>query len=62
MEVSSTNSENNMQTGKDPIKKAIEVQEQSVMKILEGMDEQSKEMQKVAAKKTGIGGNINIAG
>jgi hypothetical protein len=54
---SSTNSQ--VESSKDPIKKAIEVQEQQVLKILESANEQSKQ---VAAQKTGLGTNLNIAG
>ena len=47
------------ETGKDPIQKAIEVQEQAILKVLEGVEEQSKT---VTAQKTGVGQNINITG
>ncbi|MEN8303400.1 MAG: hypothetical protein ABFQ64_04950 [Campylobacterota bacterium] len=47
------------ETGKDPMQKAIEVQEKAVLKLLEGLEEQSKI---VTAQKTGIGQNINITG
>ncbi|MCK9491742.1 MAG: hypothetical protein M0Q24_06600 [Sulfurimonas sp.] len=45
--------------GKDPMKKALEVQEQQVMKVLESANELSKEMN---AQKTGMGKNLNITG
>lgn len=45
--------------GKDPMKKALEVQEQQVMKVLESANELSKEM---SAQKTGMGKNLNITG
>ena len=41
------------------MKKAMETQEQQVLKVLEGAAEQS---QKITAQKTGIGNNLNIAG
>jgi len=40
-------------------KKAQDVQEQQVLKVLESANEQSKQ---VTAQKTGIGSNLNIAG
>ena len=58
MNVSSSTS-SQVESSKDPIKKAIEVQEQQVLKILESANEQSKQ---VAAQKTGLGSNLNIAG
>ena len=58
MEVSSS-ATTPVETGKDPIQKAIEVQEQAVLKVLEGLEEQSKI---VTAQKTGVGQNINITG
>lgn len=45
--------------GKDPMKKAIEVQEQQVLKVLDSANELSKEMN---AQKTGMGKNLNITG
>ena len=47
------------ETGKDPMQKAIQVQEQAVLKVLEGLEEQSRA---VTAQKTGVGQNINITG
>ena len=47
------------ETGKDPIQKAIQVQEQAALKVLEGLEEQSRA---VTAQKTGVGQNINITG
>ena len=67
MEVSTANSVNTTtntkapeETGKDPMEKALEVKEQAVMKVLEGIDEQSKEVQKMNAQKTGMGNTINL--
>jgi hypothetical protein len=57
MDVSSSTSSASMQI--EAMKKATDVQERQVLKVLEGAAEQSKEM---AAQKTGIGGNINIIG
>ena len=41
----------------DVMKKAMEVQEQAVMKVIESANEQSKQM---TAQKTGMGGGINL--
>jgi NADH:ubiquinone oxidoreductase subunit E len=58
MEVSSkNNSVSNTQV--EAIKKATQVQEQQVLKVLESVQEQSKE---VTAQKTGMGNNLNITG
>lgn len=59
MEVTSSTTTAPAETGKDPMQKAIEVQEQAIQKVLEGLEEQSKV---VAAQKTGVGQNINITG
>lgn len=61
MDVSNVSSSTNssVETGKDPMKKALEVQEQQVLKVLESANEQSKE---VTAQKTGMGKNLNITG
>ncbi|MDA3909331.1 MAG: hypothetical protein PF437_09580 [Sulfurimonas sp.] len=58
MDVSSSTSAP-VETGKDPMKKALEVQEQQIVKVLESANEQSREM---AAQKTGVGKNLNITG
>ena len=39
------------------MKKAVDVQEQQVLKVLDSANEQSKEM---VAQKTGVGRNLNI--
>ncbi len=57
MEVTSSTNTQPTESGKDPMVKAVEVQEQQVLKVLEEMNEQSKEM---TAQKTGMGKNINI--
>jgi len=62
MQVSSTNNStqnaNNAQTlSTDAMKKAMQVQEQQVMQVLEGAQ---KESQQMTAQKTGMGGNLNI--
>ncbi len=63
MEVnSSTNSQTQTQEGKDPMKKATEVQSQQVMKVLEGLEEQSKQTQQMNAQKTGVGNSLNLLG
>ncbi|MBW6487589.1 putative motility protein [Sulfurimonas sp.] len=59
MNVSSSTAAAPSSTHIEVMKKAMETQEQQVLKILEGSAEQS---QKVAAQKTGIGNNLNIAG
>lgn len=43
----------------DTLKKAIDVQEQQVLKVLEGASQQS---QQVTAQKTGLGNSLNITG
>ncbi len=58
MEVSSSTN-TPVETGKDPMQKAIEVQERAALKIIEGLEEQSKV---ITAQKTGVGNNINITG
>jgi len=57
MEVSSSTGSANIQV--DVMKKAQEVQEQQVLKVLESAQEQAKD---VTAQKTGVGGNLNITG
>ncbi|WP_294889134.1 MULTISPECIES: hypothetical protein [unclassified Sulfurimonas] len=57
MNVSSTTTPSTPQI--EVMKKATEVQEQQVLKVLESANEQS---QKVTAQKTGLGNNLNIAG
>ena len=64
MEISSTQNTATTTTqhaeeGKDPMKKAMEVQEKQVLKVLEGIEEQTKDMN---AQKTGMGNNLNITG
>lgn len=58
MDVSSTPSTG---TGNqvEVLKKAIDVQEQQVLKVLEGASQQS---QQVTAQKTGMGNSLNIIG
>lgn len=57
MDVSSTQAPVSPQI--EAIKKATEVQEREILKVLESANEQS---QKVTAQKTGIGNNLNISG
>jgi len=60
MEVSSSTQGTSAGVGQvDIMKKAQDVQEQQVMKILESTQQQSQEMN---AQKTGIGKNLNITG
>jgi len=59
MEVSSSTAPTvNLPEGKDPMQKATEVQGQQVMKILEGMEEQTRAM---TAHKTGVGNSVNLS-
>ena len=62
MEVSSTTSTSTpVEPGKDPMKKAIEVQEQQVLKVLEGLEKQSQDaQQQMTAQKTGVGNSIDL--
>jgi hypothetical protein len=62
MEVSSSTNAPAQPEGKDPMKKATEVQGQQVMKILEGLEEQSKKTQQMNAQKTGVGNSVNLLG
>lgn len=56
MEVSSsTNTQSATQV--EVLKKAMDVQEQSIKKVLEGVNEQT---QQVTAQKTGMGTNLNL--
>lgn len=57
MEVSSSNGSASVQV--DVMKKAQDVQEKQIEKLLESSQEQAKE---VTAQKTGVGGNLNITG
>ena len=60
MEVlTSTNTQHAVDSANDPMKKTMEVQEQQVLKVLEGIEEQTKDMN---AQKTGMGNNLNIIG
>ncbi len=60
MEVSSSLQSSTTGVGQtDILKKAQEVQNQQIQKIVESAQEQSKE---VTAQKTGVGGNLNITG
>ena len=59
MEVSSSTAPTvNLPEGKSAMQKATEVQSQQVMKILEGMDQQTKQ---VNAQKSGLGNSINFS-
>ena len=58
MDVSSSSGSASSSVQVEAMKKATEVQERQVLKILEGATEQS---QKAAAQKTGLGTNLNIS-
>ena len=59
MDVSSSSGTGSVSTQVEVMKKAQDVQEKQVLKVLESAAEQSKE---ITAHKTGVGGNINITG
>ena len=59
MDVSSSSGSGSVSAQVEVMKKATEVQEQQVLKVLESANEQSKE---VTAQKTGVGKNLNITG
>jgi len=59
MEVSSSTTAP-AETGKDPMKIALEVQEQSVMKVLEGLEVQSQQIKEMNAQKTGLGKSLDL--
>lgn len=59
MDVSSSSGTGSVSAQVEVMKKATEVQEQQVLKVLESANEQSKE---VTAQKTGVGKNLNITG
>jgi hypothetical protein len=54
---SSTAGATNSSTQVEALKKAIDVQEKTVLKVLESANEQSKQ---VTAQKTGVGSNLNL--
>lgn len=58
MDVPSSSGSGSVSAQVEVMKKATEVQEQQVLKVLEGVAEQS---QKVAAQKTGLGNKLNIS-
>jgi soluble cytochrome b562 len=57
MDVSSSTGTASSSTQVEALKKSIDVQEKSVLKVLESANEQSKE---VTAQKTGMGNNLNL--
>ncbi|MDO9266540.1 MAG: putative motility protein [Sulfurimonas sp.] len=59
MDISSSTAAVPSSTQIEVMKKAMETQEQQVLKVLESANEQS---QKVAAQKTGLGNNLNMVG
>ena len=63
MDVSSTSTTASTGLQADVMKKAQDVQEQQVTKLLEGATEQSqKQSQQVTAQKTGMGSSLNLLG
>ncbi|MDO8453887.1 MAG: hypothetical protein Q7S59_04895 [Sulfurimonas sp.] len=54
---SSTAGSANSSTQVEALKKAIDVQEKSVLKVLDSANEQAKQ---VTAQKTGVGNNLNL--
>lgn len=59
MDVSSSQQQTPVEPGKNPLDKAINVQEKQIETIIESATEQSKQMN---AQKTGIGNSLNITG
>ena len=59
MDVSSSSGTGSVSAQIDVMKKATDIQERQVLKALEGVTEQSKQ---VTAQKTGMGNSINITG
>lgn len=59
MDISSSTATAPSSTHIEVMKKAMETQEQQILKVLESANEQS---QKVAAQKTGLGNNLNMVG
>lgn len=59
MDISSSVATAPSSTQIEVMKKALESEEQQVLKVLESANEQS---QKVAAQKTGLGNNLNMIG
>ncbi|WP_415395751.1 hypothetical protein [Sulfurimonas sp. CS5] len=59
MDVSSSSGSGSVSAQVEVMKKATEVQEQQILKVLDSANEQSRE---VTAQKTGVGKNINITG
>ncbi len=57
MDVSSSTGAVNNTVQIEALKKSMEVQERSVLKVLESADEQSKQM---SAQKTGMGNSLNL--
>ena len=58
MDVSSSTNAAPASAQVEALKKATEVQERQILKVLESASEQS---QKVSAQKTGLGNNLNIS-
>ena len=61
MDVSSSGGTGSTSVQVDVMKKATEVQEQQVLKVLEGVEKDSKDaQQQVVAQKTGVGNSVDI--
>jgi hypothetical protein len=59
MDVSSSQGSGSVSAQIEVMKKATEVQDQQILKVIDSANEQSRE---VAAQKTGVGKNLNITG
>ncbi len=57
MDVSSSTATTSSTPQVEAMKKAMDVQEQQVLKVLDSANEQSKQ---VTAQKTGVGNNLNL--
>lgn len=60
MDISSLTNRANDTVGIEALKKAQSVEQNQVSKLLEGMQEQSKDMQQQVAQSTGVGANIDL--
>ncbi|MDA7816773.1 hypothetical protein N9A28_01135 [Sulfurimonas sp.] len=58
MDVSSSQGSGSVSAQVEVMKKATEVQERQVLKVLESANEQS---QQIAAHKTGVGSHLNVS-
>mgnify|MGYP000571798062 CR=1 FL=1 len=61
MDVSSSNGSGSVSAQVEVMKKATEVQEQQVLKVLESANEQSQDLKQAnTAQKTGVGNSIDL--